>query len=150
MSGMTERPSADSEGNGAEKKPSRLYRSRLRYRPRITPTVAETPPGNLLADPGSADVGCFFGWVPAAIAAVISGIVIGIATRSPQAFVVGAIAGTIVGYAVCLLALFAVADSAWANALKPRAAELLFAGLVLAGVPAAVVAAAVVGGMFSR
>ena len=108
--------------------------------------MSQTGPRTVLDDPGAAQLGCFLGWLPAAIAAAISGIVIGIASASFLAFVVVAVAGTVVGYALCLISLFTIGSWFSKRALSPRAAEVVYWALMLSGVPAAIVVALVVRG----
>jgi hypothetical protein len=116
--------------------------------------MSEAGPRTILEDPGAAQLGCFLGWVPPAIAAVISGIVVGIASASLLAFAVVAVAGTVVGYVVCLVSLFTV--GAWfekrarLRRLGARAAEVVYWTMMLSGVPAAIAVALLVSGLFAR
>ena len=103
--------------------------------------VADVPPRTVLDDPGSTQIALFAGWIPAAVAAVIGGVVIAFLSGRIEALPVVAVSGTVVGYVVCLICLFGIAQPLAKRGLSSSAADRAFAGSMLSGAPAAIVVA---------
>jgi hypothetical protein len=76
-----------------------------------------TPPGQdtadvrastALEDPGTAKAFLILGWIPPAVAAVVGGVIVAVATGNVLVLLGVALGGTLVGYVVGLVALFTV------------------------------------------
>jgi hypothetical protein len=102
------------------------------------------PPRTILDDSGATQAVLFGGWIPGAIAAVVGGLVVGLASGSFPVFAIIVVAGTIVGYVVCLCCLFGIGSRLSKLELTPAAANRAFNLIMLSGVPAALAVAIVV------
>jgi hypothetical protein len=61
-----------------------------------------------LDDPGTTQILLFVGWIPPAVAASVSGIILAIRTGNLWALAVVAVGGTVVGYITSLTVLFTI------------------------------------------
>ena len=93
-----------------------------------------------LDDPGTTQAFLFLGWIPPAVAAVVGGVVVAFATGNALAFVGVALGGTLVGYVVALVVLFALG---WvlAGRVGERVANLFLVLVVAVSVAAALAVA---------
>lgn len=117
-----------------------LAKDRRNARPKDPARVSPTGPRTVFDDPGSSQIALFVGWIPGAVAAVIGGIAVAILSHSFEAFVIVAVAGTVVGYVVCLICVFGIGQPL-AKRLSPSVADRLFGGFMLSGAGAAIVVA---------
>ena len=102
---------------------------------------AKSDPRTVLDDPGAPQLALFVGWIPAAVAAVIGGIAVAILTSTFDAFVVIALAGTVVGYVVCLFCMFGIGLALAKRNISARVADWVFGGIMLSGAAGAIVVA---------
>jgi hypothetical protein len=107
-------------------------------------TGPRSGPRTALDDPGSAQAALLAGWIPVGVAAVVSGVLVGIATSSFGTVVLAAVGGTVIGYVVCLICAFGLGFPLSKRELSPMAADRVFSALFLSGAPAAVAVAVLV------
>lgn len=113
--------------------------------PEISPDAGGgDPPRTILDDSGAVQAALFIGWIPGAIAAVVGGLVAGLASGSFPVFAIIVVVGTIVGYVVCLCCLFVIGSWLSKLWLSPPAANRAYNAIMLSGVPAALAIAIVV------
>jgi hypothetical protein len=97
-----------------------------------------------LEDSGTAQVLLFMGWMPPAMTALISGVVVAFRTGSLGALAVVVVGGTLVGYVACLTILFTVGHRLEQRGVSRRVANAFLVLVVAVGVIAALAVAVLV------